>query len=98
MLISSLLVAIGQLLWKLSTLNQSYILLGLTLYGFALIFMNIAYKLSDVSKMHPILSLSIVFSLIISYILFSEIITATKIVGVLTICIGVFLLGFSKND
>lgn len=92
--IAALFTAVGQLLWKLSGghINLNLIL-GCLLYGFGAIFMIIAFKFERVSLLHPFLSLGYVISIILGFLLLSEEISITKLLGTLLIIIGVILVG-----
>jgi undecaprenyl phosphate-alpha-L-ara4N flippase subunit ArnE len=94
MLISSICVCFGQLLWKLSS-DKGIIalLLGFVLYGIGALVMIFAYKFGSLSVLQPILSLNYVFSIILANTVLKEQITLLKIIGVVIIIIGVILIG-----
>ncbi len=94
MILSSICVCIGQLLWKISVSNGIILLMfGFICYGIGAIIMIIAYKFGSLSVLQPMLSLNYVMSIILAYTVLNEQITLIKIIGVLTIIIGVLLIG-----
>ncbi|BBK78196.1 EamA family transporter [Clostridium butyricum] len=94
MLLSSICVCIGQLLWKLSNTNGIMLLiLGFALYGLGALIMIVAYKFGSLSVLQPMLSLNYVLSIILATTILDEKITLMKIIGVLVIIAGVILIG-----
>ncbi|WP_242396839.1 EamA family transporter [Clostridium butyricum] len=94
MILSSICVCIGQLLWKISVSSGILLLMfGFICYGIGAIIMIIAYKFGSLSVLQPMLSLNYVMSIILAYTVLNEQITLIKIIGVLTIIIGVLLIG-----
>lgn len=94
MILSSICVCIGQLWWKISVSNGIILLMfGFICYGIGAIIMIIAYKFGSLSVLQPMLSLNYVMSIILAYTVLNEQITLIKIIGVLTIIIGVLLIG-----
>ncbi len=94
MLLSSLCVCVGQLLWKLSTNgNMLYLLIGFFLYGIGALVMLIAYKFGSLSVLQPMLSANYVFTIFLASIVLKEVITLKKIIGILIIIIGVIMIG-----
>ena len=93
MVISSIVVCLGQLLWKLGT-NGNLALLGggFLLYGLGALIMIIAYKFGNLSVLQPILSLNYVISLFIGYYFLDETIYIQNLLGVIIIILGVFLI------
>lgn len=94
MILSSICVYIGQLLWKISVSNGILLLtFGFICYGIGAIIMVVAYKFGSLSVFQPMLSLNYVMSIILAYTVLNEQITLIKIIGVLTIIIGILLIG-----
>lgn len=96
MLLSSILVCIGQLLWKFFSLspNLKYLLLGFMLYGFGALFMLVAYRYGSLSVLQPILCMNYIISLFLGTIFLQESISIVQIIGVLIIIIGIlFIVG-----
>ena len=77
MLISSICVCVGQLLWKISAEKGFPIMLaGFCFYGLGALIMIIAYKYGKLSVLQPMLSLNYVLSIILAAIVLKEQITA----------------------
>lgn len=98
-LMSSLFACLGQLFWKISAEQGIlFMIIGFALYGIGALAMLIAYKYGSLSVLQPMLSLNYILSLILSVIILHEPITATKVVGILIIMLGVILIGVGDND
>jgi len=70
------------------TFSSPYIILGLLLYGISAFFWIIALSRVDLSYAYPILSLGYVLIMVLSYWLFQEQLNAMRILGTLTVVIG----------
>ena len=94
MLCSSFLVCIGQLLWKLSANgNIIYLLLGFVSYGLGALVMLYAYKFGSLSVLQPMLSANYIFTIILASTVLHEQFTVFKLIGIIIIFLGVFLIG-----
>ncbi|CAH0438843.1 Putative transporter [Clostridium neonatale] len=94
MLISSICVCVGQLLWKISAEEGIlFLIFGFALYGIGAFIMIIAYKFGSLSVLQPMLSLNYVLSIILAHTILKEDITLLKVIGVLIIILGVILIG-----
>ena len=94
MILSSICVCIGQLLWKMSSIEGiSFLIIGFGFYGFGALIMIIAYKFGSLSMLQPMLSLNYVLSIILAKSVLNESITLLKVVGILIIMFGVILIG-----
>ena len=94
MLISSICVCIGQLLWKMANIYGVICLLaGFLFYGFGALIMLVAYRYGSLSVLQPMLILNYIFSIILAKTVLNEEITLMKIVGILIIICGVSLIG-----
>ena len=94
MLISSICVCIGQLLWKISNTNGVvFLLIGFIFYGLGALIMIVAYKFGSLSVLQPMLSLNYIFSVILAKTVLNENITLMKVIGVIIVMIGVLLIG-----
>ena len=93
MIISSIVVCLGQLLWKLGA-NGNLTLLGggFLLYGLGALLMIIAYKFGSLSVLQPILSLNYVISLFVGYYFLNESVSIQNLLGVIIIILGVYLI------
>ncbi len=100
-ILCTVMTTIGQILWKLGVKSTSnfisyfniYIILGFVVYGIGAILIIIALKFWELSKVHPFLALGFVWITILAPIILREIITITKIIGIVTIIMGVIFIG-----
>ncbi|MCL2323125.1 MAG: DMT family transporter [Oscillospiraceae bacterium] len=93
-LISAFLLALGQLFWKLSgTAINLQMIIGFLCYGVGAITMVIAFKFGSMSVLHPMMSTSILFSILFGYFIFNEQITIYKVLGIFFIILGVIFIG-----
>ena len=93
MLMSSICVCIGQLLWKLSAEQGILVMLiGFCFYGVGALIMLAAYRFGSLSVLQPMLSLNYVLSIILAALILKENITILKCIGVLVIIGGVVLI------
>ena len=99
MLISSLCVCIGQLLWKLSSDKGIIVMLaGFLFYGAGALVMLIAYRFGKLSVLQPMLSLNYVLSIILAAVVLKESITILKCIGVIVIIAGVVLIAGGDEE
>jgi len=75
--------------------TSPYILLGLCLYGLGFMVWLIVLSKAEVSYAYPLISLGYVFTALLAWQLFGENVTATRLVGILVTCLGVFLIARS---
>ncbi|WMJ89797.1 EamA family transporter [Anaerocolumna sp. MB42-C2] len=93
MIISSICVCLGQLLWKLSSkYGMLFLLIGFVLYGIGAIIMIIAYRYGSLSVLQPILSLNYVISIFFGVVILNESIHPAKLLGIIVIICGVFFI------
>jgi undecaprenyl phosphate-alpha-L-ara4N flippase subunit ArnE len=98
MLLCSLCLCLGQLVWKLmSGLDWLYLLSGFALFALGALLMILAYRYGEMSVLQPINSMSYVYSLFLGHIVFQEDITAFRITGVAAIMLGVLFLGLGSS-
>ena len=93
------------ILWVLlsgeNTLTAEWLIPGLSVSGFALVaalLFNLAVKVSPLSLVIPMLSLTPVFAVCMSILLLDEYPTRTQQFGILLVVVGAYVLGRSKND
>lgn len=99
MILSSICVCVGQLLWKLSSQMGVFIMLvGFAFYGIGALVMLVAYRYGKVSILQPMLSLNYVLSIILAAIVLKEDITLIKCIGVLIIIAGVVLIAGGDEE
>ena len=93
MLVSSICVCVGQLLWKLSaTQGLIFMLAGFAFYGAGALIMIVAYKFGKLSVLQPMLSLNYVLSILLAVFVLHEAITLYKVIGVIIITCGVIMI------
>ena len=99
MLVSSICVCVGHLLWKLSgTQGIIFMIAGFCFYGMGALVMIIAYKFGKLSVLQPMLSLNYVLSIILAAIVLKEEITILKSIGVLVIIAGVVMIAGGDEE
>lgn len=99
MLISSICVCIGQLLWKVSTEYGIIIMLaGFCFYGVGALIMIAAYRFGKLSVLQPMLSMNYVLSIILAAVVLKEDITMLKCIGVLVIIAGVITIAGGDEE
>ena len=91
---SALTVAVGQLLWKFSGGTDLVLLvLGFVSYGIGSLLMVVAFKFGKLSVVHPVLSLSYVFGIVLGYVFLCEVLSISQLLAVLLIVTGVVFVG-----
>lgn len=99
MLVSSLCVCIGQLLWKMSAdMGIVVMLAGFLFYGIGALVMIVAYRFGKLSVLQPMLSLNYVLSIILAALVLKESITVLKCIGVMVIIVGVVLIAGGDEE
>lgn len=99
MIISSMCVCIGQLLWKLSVdYGIMLMLLGFCFYGVGALIMIVAYRYGKLSVLQPMLSLNYVLSIGLAVIVLKEELHLLKCIGVLVIIMGVILIAGGDKE
>jgi len=102
---NSVLMVTGQTLWKLGATGKEvhslgqllrlflspYVIAGLTVYAFASVLWIYILNKGELSYVYPIQSTAFIFAIIIGTTIFKEAFTPTKVIGVLVICLGVFI-------
>jgi drug/metabolite transporter (DMT)-like permease len=91
---------IGNFSLSLSTLppvflkaaTNLYVLFGLLCYGLGFMVWLIVLSKAEVSYAYPLISLGYVLTAILAWALFGEALNEIRLVGILTICLGVFLI------
>lgn len=69
--------------------------MGLICYALSMVFWLYVLKHIELSKAYPMVSVGYIFTLFIGYFLLGESIPPIRIIGVIVICIGVFLISKS---
>ncbi len=74
------------------------IILGLFIYGIGAIMFLFAFKGGEVTVLYPIVATSYVWVGIFSWILFGESLNTLKFAGILTIVLGITVLGIGASS
>lgn len=99
MLLASLLVAMGQFFWKFSYGHSPfYLIAGFFVYGFGALLMIIAFRYGKLSVVHPVLSMSYVFGVAISYFGLREILAWHQYTGIAVIMMGVSMIAGGDRE
>jgi len=99
MLISSVCVCVGQLLWKLSAEHGLLmLLLGFGFYGAGALVMLVAYRFGRLSVLQPMLSLNYALSIVLAALVLKESVSLMKCIGVLIIIAGVILIAGGDGE
>ncbi|MEK6852951.1 MAG: EamA family transporter [Nanoarchaeota archaeon] len=104
-LISTIFTAIGQLFLKegvditttLASIFNFSLIFGLVLYGIALLIVLKAFQHGELSVLYPVLALSYIWVIFFSYFFLNESLGIWKILGALTIFVGVTLIGVGSK-
>ena len=91
MVICSLCLCLGQLIWKYYS-GIIALMGGFLIYGIGAMSMIAAYKFGKLSILQPINSVSYIFSSAIGLYVFHETIGIEKIIGIASIILGVIIL------
>ena len=67
-------------------------LFGLFCYGLGFLVWLIVLSKAEVSYAYPLISLGYVFTAVLAWFLFGEALTEIRMVGIVIICLGVFLI------
>ncbi|HZK84968.1 MAG TPA: EamA family transporter [Desulfosporosinus sp.] len=103
---NSMLMVTGQTLWKLGATGKEvnslgqllriflspYVIAGLMVYAFSSVLWIYILNKGELSYVYPIQSTAFIFALIIGTTIFKEQLTASKVIGVLVICLGVIII------
>ncbi len=93
-LISALFTTSGQYFWKISYMhNMIFILMGFIFYGIGAVGMIVAFKYGSFSVIHPMMSMSYIFIVVLGYYFLNEVVNIEKIIGLMLIMLGVVLVG-----
>lgn len=89
---------IGILKLILALVSNVYIFVGVSLQVFALLIWIYVLKKVDVSYAYPFIALGFVFVFTIGVWFFNEKYSLLKLIGILTIVLGVVILGLSGSE
>jgi multidrug transporter EmrE-like cation transporter len=74
---------------------QPYVLIGILCFGVSSIFWLVVLSRIDLSMAYPMVSIGYVVVAIFSYFVFKENVSLLRWTGIITICLGVFLISRS---
>ncbi|MBI3684777.1 MAG: hypothetical protein HY235_30780 [Acidobacteria bacterium] len=77
----------------LAMLTNFHLLAGYSLYGCSTALLILALRDGELSILYPVISLTFVWVTMLSSLIFKEVLTPLKLVGILIIVIGVAVLG-----
>jgi len=98
MLLCSLCLCLGQLIWKLMPdFHPAYLFGGLIIYCGGALAMIFAYKNGELSVLQPINSMSYVFSTIAAIFILHESMSLINILGIVLIISGAIVIGVSSR-
>jgi drug/metabolite transporter (DMT)-like permease len=87
---------LGRLVPTLSSaFSNGFVLLGFFLYGISALLWMVVLSRVDLSFAYPFVSLSYVMVILFSWLLLNENLPLIRVVGVLVICLGVYLVSRS---
>jgi multidrug transporter EmrE-like cation transporter len=96
----------GQIFWKFASSNLDTfssiitnipLILGFVFYGIGAVLLIIALKYADLSLIYPFIALSFVWVNIASIVLFRENISMVNWAGIISITLGVSLIGYGGS-
>jgi drug/metabolite transporter (DMT)-like permease len=93
-LISAILLSIGQLIWKFSAGHDILLLLtGFVIYGIGAVFMIAAYRHGTFSTIHPMMSTSYILAFLFGWLFLDEKISLIMVAGLILILVGNIFIG-----
>ena len=107
-LFTTLLTSSAQILWKkgsatlnfniLRVLANNYIMGGILLYVVGGILIIISFRGGEVSVLYPIIATSYIWVSLLSVRFLGEVMNVFKWLGIITIILGIVLIGFGSKD
>ncbi|MBS3114363.1 hypothetical protein J4448_04640 [Candidatus Woesearchaeota archaeon] len=107
-LFTTLLTSSAQILWKkgsatltfniLGVLANNYIMGGILLYVVGGILIIISFRGGEVSVLYPIIATSYIWVSLLSVRFLGEVMNVFKWLGIITIILGIVLIGFGSKD
>lgn len=96
---AAFLVAGGQFAWKLAAGERlGWLALGFVLYGLGALLMTVSFRFGKLSVVHPFLSLSYVFAVVLAYFFLGETLRPVQYAAIATIMAGVTLIGGGDDE
>ena len=105
-ILCTLFTSSGQILWKLGSASvegvSSFILnplllLGFVCYGLGAGLLIIALKYGELSVLYPFIALSFIWVNVFSIFIFGELISIVNWLGILSILLGISLIGYGSG-
>ena len=106
MIVCTMFTSAGQIFFKLASKNFAldiiklitnyWLIIGAVLYLIGALLMVYALKFGNLSTVYPFIALSFIWVFLLSLVIFSEKATAFKIIGTISIIIGVVMIAGSK--
>ncbi|MEQ8313575.1 MAG: EamA family transporter [Gammaproteobacteria bacterium] len=82
--------------WELLLAQWKYIFLALSLYGLVFFYYIFVLRSSPISTLYPIYTgLSVLFVMLLGYLVFGEVVTLSRTIGALLILAGIVVMGWS---
>ncbi len=75
---------------------EPYVVMGLILYVLSTVFWLVALSNADLSYVYPLVTLSVVITVVISKFVFGEAFNLAKIGGIALVTIGAILIGIGR--
>jgi len=98
----------AQLLYKMGADRLSFdllmllsnwpLLLGMVIYGMGAVLLIIALKHGEVTILYPIIATSYIWVALFSWLLFGESISYLKLMGIISIVVGIVLISFGSKQ
>jgi drug/metabolite transporter (DMT)-like permease len=106
---STLICAAAQILMKIGTTHITHLdpialitngplVAGYGLYGVFCLMMVLALRQGELSVIYPIISLAYIWVTVCSYFIFHDTLNLLKLIGVLSVILGVAMLGRRKEE
>ncbi|MGV8140992.1 MAG: hypothetical protein ACP5NW_00970 [Candidatus Woesearchaeota archaeon] len=105
-ILCTLFTSSGQIFWKFASGNLNDftsiitnvpLIIGFIFYGIGAILLIISLKYGDLSLVYPFIALSFIWVNVASIILFNEIISVINWAGIISIMLGVSLIGYGGS-
>lgn len=98
----------AQLLYKMGADRLSFdllmllsnwpLLLGMLIYGIGAVLLIIALKHGEVTILYPVIATSYIWVTLFSWILFGESISYLKLMGIISIVVGIVFISFGSKQ
>jgi drug/metabolite transporter (DMT)-like permease len=106
-IISTLFIGVTQVLFKIASnqisfnlialLRNQYLLFGIIFSIISFFLLTLALKFGELSAVYPMMGLSYVWVILLSHYFLKDIINLQKLLGILTILVGITFIGFGSK-